>query len=784
MITVGNRKDDDEARLSSVKHEIWGVALLAIALLTIMALYLPGMGSFGWWVARGLMLTLGDAAIALPIAMGLLGTSILFTRSGLFLTGRNAGLFTGFLIVVAFLHISVPQESLFDYARLGAGGGYLGAALNWGLLYVFGLTGRIVVLSALAVVALMLSTDLSIVAVLLFTRGIILRILRGIGGVLAELRFLLIARPGASAQRETRKSASDLASEVLSRRPEDYHRGGNSGPDGGNGSKESSNDQGPDDRVILARQIKFGPSVFYQVPKVNDVFNQAKGRPTVSSDRDIQQMKEHLEQSLASFEVEAEVVDIVSGPRVTRFEIQPGPGVKVKHITTLADDLALSLAASGGVRIEAPIPGKRAIGLEVPNNRISYVAISEVVGSPQFKRHPSCLRVGWGLDIAGRPVVHSLDEMVHVLVAGATGSGKSSCINAIITSLLSNTRPDEVKFLLIDPKRVELNVYDGIPHLLGPVITDPRKAAACLQWVAGEMDSRYEMFSDLQVRDIAAYNELIAEGRDGEQGNRGTGTEKEPPKPLPFIIVVIDELADLMMVAPGEVEDAILRLSSMARAAGIYLVVATQRPSVDVVTGTIKSNIPSRIAFAVSSQTDSRVILDVNGAEKLLGKGDMLFSPVGANKPRRVQCSFVTSSEIRRLVAFVKKQAAPEFDEGILELKATANGIQGGDEEDELFEEAVRIVVEAGEASISMLQRKLRVGHARAGRLIDTMAEKGIVGPHQGPKPREVMMDRAAYGRVYGEGGGTRKQMAATKQPPAEVGTAKGDRGDDDGEGN
>jgi S-DNA-T family DNA segregation ATPase FtsK/SpoIIIE len=447
-----------------------------------------------------------------------------------------------------------------------------------------------------------------------------------------------------------------------------------------------------------------------------------------------------LVQTLKSFGVQTKIVDISRGPAVTRYELQPAAGVKISKITNLADDIAMNLAA-GGVRIEAPIPGKAAVGIEVPNKKISVVRMRELIESNSFTTAKSRLTVVLGRDIAGEPATADLAKMPHLLIAGSTGSGKSVCINSFIISLLYKSTPDEVRFLMIDPKVVELGIYNGIPHLLVPVVTDPRKAAGALNWAVTEMLKRYKIFAENNVRDLSAYNMLAAScGYKDAQG--------QPMQHMPQIVIIIDELADLMMAAPNEVEDSICRLAQMARAAGMHLLIATQRPSVDVITGIIKANIPSRIAFAVSSQVDSRTILDMGGAEKLLGRGDMLFSPVGSQKPIRIQGCFVSDSEIESVVSFVKKTQEAGYDKDIaeeIEKNAVAeknvkdDGAAGGDT-DPMMQEAVKCVVEAGQASTSLLQRRLRLGYARAGRLIDEMEQMGIVGPHEGSKPRQVLI--------------------------------------------
>jgi S-DNA-T family DNA segregation ATPase FtsK/SpoIIIE len=435
-----------------------------------------------------------------------------------------------------------------------------------------------------------------------------------------------------------------------------------------------------------------------------------------------------LETTLESFGVKVKVLEVVRGPAVTRYEIQPDVGVKVSRIVNLTDDIALALAAKD-IRMEAPIPGKSAIGIEVPNKEVSIVTMREVMESSAFRDSAAKLSVTLGRDISGQPIVANLARMPHLLVAGATGSGKSVCINGIITSILYKAKPDEVKFLMIDPKMVELNVYNGIPHLLAPVVTDPRRASLALKKVVLEMEKRYEAFSKTGTRNIEGYNNLLANGQPGN-----------PMPPLPLIVVIVDELADLMMVAANDVEDAITRLAQMARAAGIHLIIATQRPSVDVITGVIKANIPSRIAFGVSSMVDSRTILDMGGAEKLLGRGDMLYLPVGSSKPIRVQGAFLSDEEVESVVHFVSKQEEAQYQEEMVPELGDEQAEAGGEVEDELYEQAIQIVVEAKQASVSLLQRRMRIGYTRAARLIDSMEAKGIVGPYEGSKPREVLL--------------------------------------------
>ncbi|MBD8031813.1 DNA translocase FtsK [Solibacillus merdavium] len=441
----------------------------------------------------------------------------------------------------------------------------------------------------------------------------------------------------------------------------------------------------------------------------------------------IQMNAKKLEQTFLSFGVKAKVTQVHLGPAVTKYEVLPDTGVKVSKIVGLQDDLALALAAKD-IRIEAPIPGKSAIGIEVPNSEVAMVTLREVIEANEQVKVGSKLFVSLGRDVTGQSISAELNKMPHLLVAGSTGSGKSVCINGIIISVLMRAKPSEVKMMMIDPKMVELSVYNGIPHLLAPVVTDARKAAQALQKVVSEMERRYDLFSHSGTRNIEGYNDFI------EMNNEGL-SEKQPK--LPYIVVIVDELADLMMVASSEVEDAITRLAQMARAAGIHLIIATQRPSVDVITGIIKANIPSRIAFAVSSAVDSRTILDMGGAERLLGRGDMLYLPAGASKPVRVQGAFVSDQEVEKVIGSVIQQQKAQYEEAMIPTDEPI--IDAMDETDELYDDAVQLVMEMQTASVSLLQRRFRIGYSRAARIVDQMEQRGVVGPPEGSKPRQVL---------------------------------------------
>lgn len=496
----------------------------------------------------------------------------------------------------------------------------------------------------------------------------------------------------------------------------------------------------------IAKVLK--PKKKYIFPPVSKL-RKGEGSGNKDSARQLRETALHLQQTLQTFGVKVTVTDISQGPSVTRYELQPEQGVKVSKIVNLADDIKLNLAATD-IRIEAPIPGKAAVGIEVPNKENTMVAFRDLVESKEFKEFSSNLAFAVGKDIAGKVIVADIAKMPHLLIAGSTGSGKSVCINTIIMSILYKAHPDEVKMIMIDPKVVELSVYNEIPHLMIPVVTDPKKAAAALRWGVAEMEERYKKFADLNVRDLKGYNKKVEEMTD----NNGAKLLEK----LPQVVIIVDELADLMMVAPGEVEESICRLAQLARAAGIHLIIATQRPSVDVITGLIKANMPSRVAFAVSSGVDSRTILDMNGAEKLLGKGDMLFYPQGLSKPSRVQGAFISDKEVSEIVDFLKEQciadedSVNEVEEKIANISTSAGGISGGGVElDAYFADAGKFIIDKDKASIGMLQRVFKVGFNRAARIMDQLADCGVVGEEEGTKPRKVLMSMEEFENLLEE---------------------------------
>jgi len=708
-ITKRTQEQKEVAPKRSRYSGVFGFVVVALGILTLVSLYVELRGQVGAAGAIGIQVSLWLRLVAGELAF-LIPVMLLYTGLALML-GHGAEKILSGLLGLIFIVIST-----LGIARSGA----LGAWVFNGLKWATGSIGATVVFSFAIVAGLSLLLQMPIpvlvkklarvifLGLLLIARLIVkpLKLLRAVGKRVLLPFFELDYEHDELAEeieKPTRKAKT-----TKKRRP-----------------KPRPEEEKEDKEFIPGKKELPAESGGYVLPPVTLLGYPARTRRLRKGE--VPDHSKLLEDTLASFGVTAKVTQVDMGPVVTRYELSPAPGIKVSKILSLTDDIALALASTG-IRLEAPIPGKSAIGIEVPNPEVSKVFLREVIQSSKFQSNRYRLPIALGMDIAGQPVVADLTGMLHMLVAGATGSGKSVCLNTIIASLLFKATPDEVKLLMIDPKRVELSVYDGIPHLLAPVVTDTKEAGGYLRWVAEEMDNRYKLLEETGVRHIDRYNSLCMSGK----------LPDEDATPLPYIVVIIDELGDLMLVAQKDVEDVVSQLAFMARAAGIHLVVATQRPSTDVVTGIIKMNIPSRIAFAVPSQVDSRVILDMGGAERLLGRGDMLFYPVGAPKPVRVQGAFISDSEIESIVDFVRAQAQPTYVAESIMREATDGESIG--EEDELFEEAVRLILETQEASISKLQRRFRIGYTRAARIIDSMEALGIVGPYEGSKPRKVLM--------------------------------------------
>lgn len=710
-----------------LKYEIGGLVLLSVGILILVSLFSTRAGVVGILLEKLSRRTLGYGALLIPFISIYAG--IVFMGRGR--KKRFSGNILGAILLVsaflATLHINYPDTDMWRMGWAGGGGGIAGACLAYVLFNIFGLVGSYIIIITLGLIGLVLITNISLFA-----------LVNGLGNKLSVFIYKLkelcsgFSQDTPKEEFKVNVAAADTAVKLAEPAPVPINEAKE-----GTGREVVTNkaeEQAVDFAPMFPRS---GASLSYQLPPLN-LLRRNQLAKVNRWQKNVTDNIKLLEQTLAEFGVKAKVIEVSRGPAITRYELQLAPGTKVSRIVSLADDISLHLATAD-IRIEAPIPGKAAVGIEVPNKEVTPVFLREVVETPLFQESASKLTFALGKNIAGEAIVANLSNMPHLLIAGATGAGKSVYLNALLASLLFRVKPDEVKFILIDPKRVELSLYNNLPHLLTPVVVEPQRAAAALCWLVQEMENRYNLFAQKGVRDIDSYNSILSPHEREELF-------------LPFIVVIIDELADLMLVAPNEVEDAICRLAQMARAAGIHLVIATQRPSVDVITGLIKANIPSRISFAVSSQIDSRTILDMGGAEKLLGKGDMLFLPAGASKPFRIQGAYVSDKEVEKLVVFWQQQAEPEYCEEVFESELTpAKANKQFAAGDELFTQALSLVVEQQQASASMLQRRFRIGYTRAARLIDMLEEKGYVGPSEGSKPRQVLISKERLQRILEE---------------------------------
>ncbi len=660
------------------KNEILGIIFLVLGLINILHLFWGDTGRFGESMFGLIHLFLGQGVFLFPFLLFYLGYQLLKNKK-IQLGLSQLGITLVFLVFLAFFHAGLPSgEEIYEGMR-SRGGGLFGGSLIWLVRQFFSDPFSYMVLVVIGLIGL------------LFWSGMELADLwRKIVGLFS---FRKKEKP------PRRKKRAAPKKRVIEESWED--------------KKEEEPEEAP---VIVPK-----PGTGYRLPPLHLLRNH-----NGTAHKKPEDQTQLLEKTLSDFGIDAQVIKVTHGPRISRYELQPAPGVKVSRIVNLADDIALALAAPD-VRIEAPIPGKAALGIEVPHNAQQVVGLRQILASSAYADNPALLSLVLGKDIAGQPVVKDLGKMPHLLIAGATGTGKSVALNTLILSLLYRATPEEVRLVLIDPKQVELTNFKALPHLLVPVVNQVNKAAGVLQQMVQEMQNRYELFSELGVRGISEYNEIQE--------------MEDPEKVLPLIVIIIYELADLMMAAPKDVEDSICRLAQMARAAGIHLIIATQRPSVDIITGLIKVNIPTRISFYVSSQTDSRTILDMGGAEKLMGDGDMLYSPVGAIKPVRIQGPFVSTAEVKKVVKFIKDQQDPNYEMELEDI-GTAETSLTSEKRDTLYSEAVQLVVESGQASISILQRRMNIGYTRAARMIDTMEQDGIIGAFAGSKPRKVLLDK------------------------------------------
>ncbi len=701
------------------RHGIIAIILFVIAGLSLLS-FLDLAGPLGRQLDALEGALFGWARYVVPVPLLVIGILLFRNKKEYLRTTTYLGLLLLALGMTGLLHLFFSADRSLSEATLGHGGGYLGYGLAMPLSKVAGMVAAFLILVALGIIGLFVTFNTSLNrlrernSAVGSSTGWLRRLLSGIRFIPDESDEPVVNDYGQTFSRRTMNVPEDEPQKDAMR--------------------ESSNDV-PLEAFSLpkVRKVK---KLITSLPL--DLLTDASTKPTSG---DLKANAQIIQRTLQNFGIEVEMGEINIGPTVTQYTLKPAEGVKLSQIVTLQNDLALALAAHP-IRIEAPIPGKSLVGIEVPNKTAAVVSLKEILGSEEFRGKKTHLALALGKDVAGHPVLARLDSMPHLLIAGATGSGKSVCINSVIISLLYQNDPDQLKFILVDPKRVELTVYNDIPHLITPVITDIRKTVNALKWVVAEMERRYKVLSEAGARNIAGYNALISStgSRSTLQGVAGL-TNVEP---LPYIVIIIDELADLMAASANEVEGAIVRLAQMARAVGIHLIVATQRPSVDVITGLIKANITSRVAFSVASLIDSRTIIDGSGAEKLLGRGDMLYLSAELSKPKRLQGALVSDEEIQRVVDHLKTQANPEYEETVISAPAPEVGSSdSGATEDELYEEAKSIVIQAGKASASLLQRRLRVGYARAARLLDILEEDGVIGPIDGARPRKVFFENS-----------------------------------------
>lgn len=718
-------------------REIYGVLLLVASLLLFLGFFFSSLGPVGRGLEWLFSYLLGYVRFVLPFLLLLAGIALILGRWGGLEEEKDTwrltwveltGIAVLTLAVCALLHLGKgPPEVMFDKEMLFEGGGLLGALICWPLVKLISRAGAYVMVIGMLFVGFLLFTGLTVSQ---YMQGRVERrrkererrrsLVHGRTKEQAE-KECEAKEPEKPSQRRPGISAPEADALVMQARPPLVP------PERANAPALVVEESGQV-AIEVSEEHEGRP---YRLPPLELLVRSLEHR--TMSRKSVNESIAVLEKTLRDFGVDAAVTHVTRGPTVTRFEVELGSGVKVNRVLNLSDDIAYAMA-SPDIRIITPIPGKSALGIEIPNRERDLVSLGDILATPQARKVNSPLRVGLGMDISGHPVIVDLREMPHLLLAGATNTGKSCCINAMITSVLMTSPPQEVRMLLIDPKYVELSHFNGLPHLLAPVVTDPKKASGALSWLVREMEQRYQILSRAGVKNLVAYKDALKEGLQKEVDEKG---ERQFP-PMPYILVCIDELAELMLVSLAEVEDSIARIAQMARAVGIHLVVATQRPSVDVVTGIIKANMPSRIAFKVASQADSRVILDMGGAEKLVGHGDMLFLHPGSSRPIRLQGAFISEREIAAVVAYIKRQRGADYSEDIVEEVGADKKEQL--REDELLEEAMEIVVRSGMASASLLQRKLRIGYARAARLVDLLEDHGVVGGYEGSKPRAVLM--------------------------------------------
>ncbi|MBD3426053.1 MAG: hypothetical protein GF409_02330 [Candidatus Omnitrophica bacterium] len=734
------------------KNEIIAVILFAISLFLFLSIFTfseqdlsfytssPNMvpqnatGVVGAYVGGVLLFFMGKAAYVIPLLILVWGISRLMQLEPRKIFFKVFGTIVLATVVSASLSMISDSTRTMAFAQ----GGLIGSLVSEFLLEYLGRIGATVFIIAMMILSVLIATEFLILPIITAMFKFLSKVPGRVKSMIPEAedralpKKLIRQNKLKTAREEISKKLEKMRNQVeevkktsLAKRDVPQEAAPSSGASKGPKIVKAATTQKASAKPVRVAPVsnnKTGEQVEYKLPELG-LLKDPPRTGAKEREGDLKRNALKLESTLLEFGVEAKVVKINNGPVITMYELEPAVGTKVNKITSLGDNISLAMK-SANIRIVAPLPGKGTIGIEVPNKKSEFVYLKDIIGAEEYSEADSPLKLALGKNLSGNPIVTDLAKMPHLLIAGATGSGKTVCINCIISSLLFNSSPEELKFMMIDPKRVELMMFEGIPHLVSPIVTNPKKAASALNWVITEMERRYDVFAEKGVRNITSYKQR----QDEEDEN------------LPYIVVIVDELADLMMVAQQDVEGAIMRIAQLSRAAGIHMILATQRPSVNVITGVIKANLPARISFKVASKVDSRTVLDANGAEKLLGKGDMLLMEPGATAIKRGQCSLVEDSEIRNIVKFIKQQAGPQYIDEAVETQETKK-VGVDQEKDELYTEAVRVVVETKQASVSMVQRKLRVGYTRAARMIDIMEEEGIVGPYNGSKPREILIE-------------------------------------------
>lgn len=709
------QKKIEKKNITTYNQDIIGIAIILLGLIVGISLYDFNMGIVGLIFKKTLFFLMGFGAYMFPVILIIIG--LIFIRDKF----QQKEIKISIYILLIFLSILIILDGVnsLDYAftyrikqsiklsSMGKGGGTIGSLFGFSFYHLFGSVGTYLILSFIIIINIILITDIKTKELIsIFKEKFTSKI-----NQIFESRKINKTIDKATNNLEDKQEDITILDFRQSKTPEP--------------PKPSKTLNSKQEIESIDEEIKGKSNIYkYNIPSIS-LLNSPSNDEGTNDENQVRKNAKIIKETMKNFGINAQLIQVNKGPTITCYEIKPAPGIKLSKIVSLSDNLALSLASSD-IRIEAPIPGKAAVGIEVPNKVKSNVLLKEILLSKEYEEIKSNIPLALGKDVSGKVIVSTIDKMPHLLIAGATGSGKSVCINTIIMNIIYKSSPEEVKLLLIDPKVVELNAYNGIPHLLIPVVTDAKKASFALNWAVEEMEKRYKIFAENNVRDIGSFNKKF---------------ENDKNKKLPMIVIIIDELADLMMVAAREIEDYICRIAQMARAAGMYLIVATQRPSVDVITGTIKANIPSRISFAVSSNTDSRTILDMGGAEKLLGKGDMLFYPSYYSKPKRIQGAFISDIEVERIVNSLKDDYTVQYDDEAIQIIENNKNTDFQDS-DELLPDAISLIVEEEQASISYLQRRLRIGHARAARIIDELEEKGLVGGYEGSKPRKVLITK------------------------------------------